>query len=57
VTNGRKKKDTAIDWPDNSKVQLSVSSGWCITGHHEGCQFVFRSGKCGCNCHKGEEEE
>jgi hypothetical protein len=53
----RKKKDDTIDWPDNSHVQLVTPSGWCITGHHDDCQYVFRSGKCGCNCHKGESNE
>ena len=53
----RKKQDWYDQYPDNSHIQLSVPSGWCITGNHDGCQHVFRSGICGCECHKGESNE
>ena len=49
-----RKKDSGVDWPDNSSVQLTVPSGWCITDDHDDCQHVFKSGICGCECHKGE---
>lgn len=55
MTRGRKKE--TVDYPDLSHVQLVTPSGWCITGHHEDCQYVFWSGKCGCDCHKGENNE
>ena len=26
-------------------------SGWCMTKDHEGCQYQFNHGRCGCTCH------
>jgi hypothetical protein len=42
----------AIDYPDNSHIQLENPSGWCITQNHNSCPYQFRHGKCGCVCHK-----
>ena len=57
IRNNMPKKNEGIDYPNLSHVQLVTPSGWCITNHHNDCQYVFWSGRCGCECHKGENNE
>lgn len=47
----RKLKDLLTPEPTPDK-QLEHKSGWCMTGHHDGCKYQFDHGKCGCDCHK-----
>lgn len=47
----RKKEDHVPD--PTPERQLTHGSGWCMTGHHDGCKYQFDHGKCGCSCHKG----
>lgn len=47
----RKVRDLTTPIPTPSR-QLDTPSGFCITGHHETCQYQFSHGLCGCECHK-----
>ena len=40
-----------LAYPYTPERQLETPSGWCITGHHDGCRYQFNHGKCGCACH------
>lgn len=46
-----RKKESHVPDPTPDR-QLNGPSGWCMTGHHDGCKYQFDHGKCGCNCHK-----
>ena len=49
VAKRSKKSDTDfIPTPDK---QSDMPSGFCMTGHHDNCKYVFIYGKCGCVCH------
>ncbi len=49
VARRSKKSDTEfIPTPDR---QMEMPSGFCMTGHHHDCKYIFISGKCGCECH------
>ncbi len=49
VARRSKKSDTEfIPTPDR---QMEMPSGFCMTGHHHDCKYIFISGKCGCDCH------
>ena len=47
----RSKKDELLQYPYTPEKQNTFPSGWCITGHHDGCKYQFDHGKCGCECH------
>lgn len=48
----RKKDNDFLMYPYTPEKQNEFPSGWCMTGHHDGCKYQFDHGKCGCNCHK-----
>jgi hypothetical protein len=31
---------------------MTLKSGWCLDGHHDGCRGTFSYGECPCDCHK-----
>ena len=47
----RKIKNDPREHIPTPERQLEHPSGWCMTGHHEGCRYQFDHGKCGCECH------
>lgn len=49
VTKRSKKSDT--DFIPTPDIQSEIPSGFCMTGHHDNCKYVFIYGKCGCDCH------
>lgn len=51
MTGPRKKKESATDFIPTPDRQLECSSGFCMTGHHHQCKYIFIAGKCGCDCH------
>lgn len=55
MTRLKKKEESYIPDPTPDR-QLSHPSGWCMTGHHDGCRYQFSHGKCGCECHKETNE-
>jgi hypothetical protein len=50
MARGKGKKDLSFS-SHTPERQLTCSSGWCMTKDHEGCQYQFDHGKCGCTCH------
>jgi len=30
---------------------MTLKSGWCLDGHHDGCRGTFSYGECPCDCH------
>ena len=51
MTGPRKKKESATDFIPTPDRQSEMPSGFCMTGHHNDCKYVFIFGKCGCDCH------
>lgn len=51
MTGPRKKKESATDFIPTPDRQSEIPSGFCMTGHHDNCKYVFIFGKCGCECH------
>ena len=51
MTGPRKKKESATDFIPTPDRQMEIPSGFCITGHHDDCKYIFIAGKCGCDCH------
>ena len=51
MTGPRKKKESATDFIPTPDKQSEMPSGFCMTGHHDNCKYVFIFGKCGCDCH------
>jgi len=47
----RKPKGELTGSPYTPDRQLTMPSGFCITGHHEDCLVKFNHGICGCKCH------
>ena len=56
MTGPRKKKESATDFIPTPDKQSEMPSGFCMTGHHDNCKYVFIFGKCGCECHTQTSE-
>ena len=46
MTGPRKKKESATDFIPTPDKQSEIPSGFCMTGHHDKCKYVFIYGKC-----------
>jgi hypothetical protein len=52
----RKPKGELTGSPNTPDRQLTLPSGFCMTGHHDDCPLQFSHGKCGCKCHTNIKE-